>query len=220
METILSLDPANSTGFCISNINMEKKEACIIEYGYIEIEKDTKKEVEYVGDQCIDLMKKVSTLIDTHKVSHITVEDYFFSMSFSTGATVNVAYRTAIHILARQRNIPYTILNVSEWKKFIAGRATPTKEQKTKWGSTDAKKLFIQQALWERFNIRFPNHSISEKTRKPILFRFDIVDVVGQCIFYLMNKRKLASVTCSVPIPADVTHKGNTKKIFVYPSQC
>lgn len=227
IKRILSLDPAASTGYCITELN-ENKEATIIEYGYINIdtlkrkEKDdqTGKEVEvsYVGDHCIDLMKKVSLLIDAQKIDHITVEDYFFSLSFSTGATINVAYRTAIHILARQKNIPYTILNVSEWKKFVAGRCTPTKEQKAKWGKIDSKKLFIQQALWEIYKIKFPNHSLSEKTGKPILFRFDIVDVVGQCIFYLMKKRNIIKINCNVPIPPDVVHKGNVKKIFEYPT--
>lgn len=205
---VLVLDPAESTGYCL--VQLDGDSATIYEYGLINIAPH-----DYEGDRCIDLMNKVDQLITQHHVSHIVVEDYFFSRRFAKGCDMNMAYRTAIHILSRQRNLDYTILNISQWKKFIAGRTTPTREQKDKWGKAPAKKLMIQQALWEKYGFRFPNHSISEKTGKPIKFRFDIVDVVAQAVCYCRLYLDLRNVQLSVPVPEDVKIKSG-KATFIY----
>lgn len=213
MEILLALDPGSSTGYCLVNINKEEK-ADIYEYGFIDVTLTS----NYQGDHCIDLMNKIQTLITTHKVTHIAIEDYFFSKRFCNGSTVNAAFRTAIHILTRQNNIPYTILNISSWKTFVAKRATPTKEQKTKWGVTLAKKMYMQQALWEHYSFKFPNHSISTTTKKPIVFRFDIVDVIGQAIYYcgMICGVKRDKITMSVIAPNDIIWKKPSKKVFNY----
>jgi Holliday junction resolvasome RuvABC endonuclease subunit len=210
---ILVLDPGTSTGYCLVEV-VENESANIYEYGFIDVDITS----EHQGDHCLDLMQKIQELIDAHSVEHIAIEDYFFSRKFRNGCNVNGAFRTAIHILARQNSINYTILNISAWKTFVAQRSTPTREQKAKWGGEAAKKLFIQQALWDRLKFRFPNHSISEKTGKPIIFRYDIVDVVGQAVYY-------CGIHCAVPLKKiklgvepeeDVVFKKKMKKVFEY----
>ncbi len=222
---LLVLDPGSSTGYCLvsvdSTIGREEinapvyTSANIYEYGFIDVNLAS----NYQGDHCIDLMAKIQELIEEHAVNHIAIEDFFFSKRFVNGCGVNVAFRTAIHILARQNDIEYTILNISAWKTFVAGRSTPTKEQKKIWGKEPAKKLAIQQALWDRFKFKFPNHSLSESTGKPILFRFDIVDVVGQAVYYcgLICAIPLKKIVLSVDVPEDVTFTRQVKKRFEYP---
>jgi Holliday junction resolvasome RuvABC endonuclease subunit len=180
MRTILVLDPAASTGYSL--VHIDGQTATIYDYGFLDVETDS----EYNGDRCLDLMRQVHKLIIDNNVSHVAIEDYFFSKRFANGCDVNAAYRTAIHIQCRMLGIPYTILNISLWKKFVAGSSTPSKIQKAKWGKDPAKKLMVQEALWKKYGFRFPNHSISLKTGKPIKFRYDVVDAVAQAVFFCM----------------------------------
>lgn len=209
---LLALDPAASTGFCLVDVDVENDTANIYKYGFIEVDTSS----NYQGDHCINLMERLQNILNAHAVDHICIEDFFFSKRFATGCTVNVAFRTAIHILARQNSIDYTIVNISAWKTYIAGRSTPTKEQKKKWGADAAKKLYIQQALWEKYGFRFPNHSLSEKSGKPIAFRYDIVDVVGQAVYFCGMIQHIRNMTMSVDIPENVTFKRKIKKQFIY----
>jgi len=213
--TLLTLDPAISTGYCLTSIQVEDGfyiSASIFEYGFIDVDTSS----EFQGDWCIDLMRRVKELIDLYDVEHIAIEDYFFSKRFATGSNVNAAFRTAIHILSRQLDIEYTIINISAWKTFVAGRATPTKEQKKKWTALHAKKLYIQEALWTRRGFRFPNHSFSEKTKKPIAFRYDIVDVVGQAVYYCGLICGIRAISLDVEVPDDHLFKVKSKKVFDY----
>lgn len=206
---VLALDPAVSTGYCI--LSIENDTASIVKYGYIEV-----GNYEYSGDRCINLMDQVHQLIKYHDIEKVCVEDYFFSRKTANGSNVNAAFRTAIHIVTRQLNIPYEILNISLWKKYTAGRSTPTKEQKKKWGVEPAKKLMMQQALWEKHGIRFTNHSISLKTGKPVKFRYDIVDAVSMGIFYCRIYLNVRDIRCDVVPPDDVEFKKNPKVMFTY----
>lgn len=211
---VLTLDPGASTGFCITSLDFKTSTATIIEYGYLNVDTSS----NFQGDHCIDLMERVRSIIEKHYIKELAIEDYFFSKRFATGCNVNGAYRTAIHILARTASLPYTILNITSWKTFVAGRSTPTREQKKQWGATAAKKLYIQQALWDNFGIRFPNHSLSEKTGKPIVFRTDIVDVVAQTIYFCQMIKKMTRIENKVSIPPDVKLRvtGKKSKNFVY----
>ena len=210
-QNLLVLDPATSTGFCV--VKVEKDKANIHEYGFIDVTISS----EFQGDHCLSLMASILALITKHQINHIAIEDYFFSNKFRSGSNVNGAFRTAIHIIARQNNIEYTILNISAWKVFVAKRATPTKEQKVKWGAVKAKKLYMQQALYENFGFRFPNHSLSQTTNKPIVFRYDIVDVVGQACYYcgLICGIRKEDITLSVDY-VDVVWKKAPQKMFDY----
>lgn len=212
---LLVLDPATSTGFCLVNIGIEDgyyTTADIYEYGFIDADTSS----NFQGDHCLDLMGKLQNLITEHNVEHIAIEDYFFSRKFRNGCNSNAAYRTAIHILARQNDLDYTIINISAWKTFVAGSSRPSKEQKKEWGAEAAKKLYIQQALWERYSFRFPNHSLSDAGR-PILFRFDIIDVVGQAVYYCGLICGIGDIKMSVEIPEDVVFTRKVKKRFIYP---
>ena len=214
MFIILVLDPAASTGYCLVRVDKESKKANIYEQGFIDV---VVKDSVYQGDHCISLMNKVEELIDTHNVCHVAVEDYFFNGSTSTGANVNVAYRAAIHIEARKKNIPYTILNISSCKKYVAGRATPTKQQKETWGPVASKKLYMQEALYTKYNIRFPNYSISQKNGKPIAFRYDIVDAVAQAIYVCHAFFGINDVTSTVTVPNDNIFTKPPKYMYSYP---
>lgn len=207
---VLVLDPATSTGYCL--VDLQDDTADIYEYGFIDVDSSS----NYQGDHCLDLMERVKNLIDTECVGHIAIEDYFFSKRFATGCNVNGAYRTAIHILARQKGLEYTILNVSSWKTFVAGYSNPSREQKKLWGPGPAKKLFIQHALWTKYGFRFPNHSISETTGKPITFRNDIVDAVGQAVYYCGLCCGVRNITMSMEAAEDVVFKKPSKKRYVY----
>ncbi len=210
MSKILALDPAASTGYCL--VTLTEDSADIYREGYIQVNTTS----DYQGDHCIDLMNQLEQIIKDEDVNMILVEDYFFNRKTATGSNVNAAYRTAIHILARKLNIPYYIINISSWKTFVAGRSTPTKEQKKKWGAAPAKKLYIQDALWKKYKFRFPNHSISENTGKPIVFRTDIVDVVAQAVYYCGLVCGIKNITRSVTVPPDVALKTRTRKIYTY----
>jgi Holliday junction resolvasome RuvABC endonuclease subunit len=161
---------------------------------------------------------RIEKIVTKYGVTDIAVEDFFFSSKFTTGVSVNPAYRTAIYMRLRQMGLPYTILNISQWKSFIAGRSVPTKEQKLKYGKQPSKKIFIQQALWEKYSIRFPNHSLSENTGKPIKFRYDIVDAVAQCICFCRLHLNVPKIQCTVQNPPDVAFKKPFKDQFAYPS--
>ena len=201
--TILVCDPAESTGFAVVSVDEANSKADIFHYDYINVDNST----NYAGDALLDLSKKIKDLIIKYDVKMVVIEDYFFGSRFASGANMNPAYRAAIHMTVRSLGLPYEILNISQWKSFIAGRSTPTKEQKKKWSKTTANKLFIQEALWLRHGIKFPNHSISEKTGKPIKFRFDIVDAVGQAVCYCKLMIGIKDVSCSVNVPDDVEWK-------------
>jgi Holliday junction resolvasome RuvABC endonuclease subunit len=214
MSTILVLDPAQSTGYCLVSVYEEegKKVGNIYEYGYLEVDTSSL----YQGDHCLDLSHQIEVIIEKNKVTEIALEDYFFSKRFASGSSVNAAFRTTIHMLARRLDLHYEILNISAWKIFVSGRTTPTLEQKRKWGKLPAKKLAIQEALWKNYGFRFPNHSISTKTKKPIHFRYDIVDVVGQAVYYCLGIKRLAWISLGVEPLEDVTFKNPPKKVFEY----
>ena len=208
MEKILGLDPGASTGYCLATIDRASSTGTILEYGYLDIDKSA----EFRGDALLDLEHQLEVLIEKHRIDHIIFEDYNFNSKQKTGMTTNIAYRAVIELVARRRKIPYNVLSISQWKKFIAGRVTPSKEHNTKWGKV-AKKVMIQEALWLNHQLRFPNHSLSEATGKPIKFRYDVVDVVAQMVYFARDSRKVDKILSQVTVPADVVL---ADKWFVY----
>ena len=189
---VLALDPGASTGYCLTDTNSGE----IYAYGFLDVDDSNK----CIGYRCTQLQHAIDLICKAHLVEHVVVEDYFFSSRFASGVSVNAAYRTAIYMHCYQSHIPYTIINPSEWKKFIAGSARPDKKQKKKWGKEAAKKMMIVEALAKRWNILLPSYSISIKTGKPIKYRCDTSDAIGQMIFYLSSKLQIKSITCTVPL--------------------
>jgi len=208
-KKILILDPADSTGYCF--VEIIDNVAHIKDWGFVDIPSK-----EYSGDEYILFTKCIEELIDIYEPDVVAHEDYFFSKFASQGANKNCAYRALIQMTARKLDLHYEILNISLWKKFINGRTTATKLQKSTWGKEPAKKLMTQESLWEKWNIRFPNHSISKKTGKPIKFRYDIVDAVAMAIFYVSIYERVQEISYDVPLIDDIEFKKLPKGTFKY----
>jgi Holliday junction resolvasome RuvABC endonuclease subunit len=206
----LILDPANSTGYCILSVDIATSTADIAAWGFIDIDQHT-----YHGDQYIDLLNKVEKLILSNQISVVGVEDYFFSSRSSQGANLNCAYRAMIHLKCRQLNIHYDIINISLWKNFINGRMRPTKDQVAKWGKEPAKKLMTQESLYGKWNVVFPNHSISNTTGKPIKFRYDVVDAVAMAIYYARIYLNILNIKYSI-VTNNVVWKKIPKGTYEY----
>lgn len=209
---ILIIDPASSTGYCLYKFNESDVSADIISWGFIEVYNDT----DYDGDRYVEYRKNIKQLIEEHDVKMVGVEDYFFSKMSPQGSTLNCAYRAMVHLVCREVGIHYDILNISLWKKFINGRSTATKLQKSKWGKEPAKKLMTQESLWLKWNVRFPNHSISKKTGKPIKFRYDIVDAVAMAIFHASIYLHAKSISYNVNVCDDHDWKKIPKGTYDY----
>ena len=173
---ILSIDPANNTGWCIFN-----KKCKIIKYGFFTI-----KSTNFLGDQLIEMMVKIMNLIKENNIGDIVVEDYFFSRKFRNGCNVNPAYRSAIYIIVRLMGLQYTIINPIDWKKFIVGRVKPTKEEIKLYGKEKAKKIIVRNALKSKYSITFPD-IIQNENGKDIALKYDIVDAVAIGIYYIRS---------------------------------
>jgi Holliday junction resolvasome RuvABC endonuclease subunit len=195
---ILALDPATNTGYCI--IEVSKKSANIISYGSFKADTTS----PFQGDWCISLMGWVEEIVDEYEVSHVVIEDYFFNRFSAMGGSLNVAFRAAIWIRLRELNLKYTIISISAWKKFITGRTRPEKKQIKKYGKEKAKKIMIAESLYKKWGISLPTYSISEKTGKPINFKYDVSDAIGQGIYFCLLKYPKIKVICSIPLPPDL----------------
>ena len=212
MNTLI-VDPANSTGYCIYHFDESSQTAEIIGWGFIDIDQHT-----YAGDQYIDILSKIEKLIADNSIERVGVEDYFFSSKSSQGSTLNCAYRAMVHLKCRQLKLPYDIINISLWKNFINHRVRPTKEQKAKWGNEPAKKLMTQESLYKRWNVRFPNHSISSNTGKPIKFRYDVVDAVAMAVFHASIYLNAKTVKYAIPA-SDIAWSKIPKGTYEYGGQ-
>ena len=204
---LLGIDPAISCGWCVSEI--ENDTLTLIDCGFIEVSK-----CEYSGDTCLDLQKQIRELFEKFNVDEMVIEDYIFKSKTCQGSHINVYLRCACHMLCRELEKPYYIIPISNWKSIIAGRSTPSKEMKTYWGKELANKVFIQEALWVRYNIRFPNHSLSKKTKKPIKIKYDMIDAVGISIAYGYSKYMTTTICNIIEFPNDVDMK--TVRVYNY----
>ena len=208
---IVAFDPALSCGWCISSLDTNSGTVTLLENGYIVTEKS-----EYVGDMCLEFQKAALNIIEKYDdICEIVMEDYMFSKSKCQGAQLNVFLRGALMMLCRQLNKPYWIMSVSNWKSIIAGRSMPTRECVKYYGKALANKIFIQEALWLRYNVRFPNHSISHKTGKPISLKYDIVDATGINIAHVYANHNIKVVCNDISNSPDVSMKCN-KKMYSY----
>tara|TARA_Y100000389_G_scaffold198012_1_gene233704 strand:- start:7348 stop:8196 length:849 start_codon:yes stop_codon:yes gene_type:complete len=194
---LLSLDPAQSCGWSIFKIynRSESKEntdsvSVLIKCDFLEVDMKS----DYVGDSCISLQEQVKKIIEEWNVDEICVEDYFMSSKKCQGANLNVYLRGSIYILCRELNLHYDIIPIWGWKSFVAGQTTPGKEMKKYYGKELANKIFIQEALWLRYNLRFPNYCISKNTGKPISLRYDMIDSVGIGLFHIHRRHNCSKL--------------------------
>lgn len=211
---VLAVDAGASCGYAVAKIDPTLRSATVCEYGFMDIDTSSR----YIGDWCRNLMSRLDLIQDRVSATDIAVEDYFFSSRHKSGANVNPIYRAAIYIWARNRGLPHHTLGITNWKTFVAGRSTATREEKAAWGAERAKKLMIARALWERHQIRFPNFSISETTGRPIALRMDCVDAVGQAIYAAHMIYACKDFSCSVPVPPDHAFPKTTKSAIDYRS--
>ena len=198
---LLVIDPAMSSGYAVFAWNGASI-VSIEAYGDMAIEGVTN------GHQCIAMMESVSELIKTHRPNRVLVEDYFFRGRTANGSTMNVALRAATWMACTTCNVEYSTVPPITWKKFIVGRSKPSVSENTMWGA-HADKIIVQHALWRLFSIRFPNHSISHKTQKPVKMRYDAVDAVAMGIWYYSVNSLSAPITQwtnTVAISLDVPH--------------
>jgi Holliday junction resolvasome RuvABC endonuclease subunit len=220
-ETTLVVDPAITTGWALIKIydcgaDCYRGEIC--EYGHVTI-----PESETDGDMCNWIFDWIGQMIEIHSITHVVEEEFFFSKRYATGSPLNIAVRTAIEMSVRKKGLQYTKVNPRIWKSFVAGRSTPTKEQVKLWGKLSAKKLFIQQALFENFGFRFSDHSLSKpspknKKQRPVKLNMDQVDAVGIAVFYCCVLNRIQEITLTVPPPPDVGMALKPKvKLFIYP---
>lgn len=208
MTVILSIDPATSCGWCVAHI--ENSILHITDCGHVEVTK-----TEFTGDMCLELQERIDKLFIEHKPDEMVIEDYIFSGRKCQGAHLNLYIRGALHMLCRRHNKPYTIASISNWKSIIAGKSMPSGDMKKYYGKELANKIFIQEALWLRYTIRFPNHSISQKTKKPIALKYDMVDAVGIAIAHVYSKYNIKEVKFLKDFPSDVPKFGKTKQ-YIY----
>lgn len=195
---VLALDPGSSCGYAFASLS-DQNTVDVFEYGAFDIPDALSR-----GPQCLYLMAEVRKLLAKHPVELVGIEDYFVSGRFNSGVDLNYFFRAAIVIACEQDGMKYEMMNPSNWKVFVAGRSTPTKEQKLRYGKQVAKKAMIVEALRDRYGIKVPNHSISEKTGKPIQFRYDTTDAIGQVMYACNLVVPITRFTCSVAVPADV----------------
>ena len=207
---VLGIDPAISCGWCVGDVNTNSNKIDIIDCGHIEINKS-----EFTGDMCLEMQSQVATLFEKYNVDEMVIEDYVFSGKKCQGAHLNLYIRGALHMLCRKHEKPYTIMPISNWKSIIAGRSMPTNDMKKYYGKELANKIFIQEALWVRYNIKFPNHSISHKTQKPISIKYDMIDAVGITIAYVYSKYNIKNVIFCKQFPGDIERK-TKQKIYEY----
>lgn len=201
---ILILDPALSTGVCLMSIVDDI--AHITYCDYLDIEEDLHK-----GKQYSNYLEAIKKIIVSNNIDFVAHESYFFSKFASQGADLNCSNRAMIQLACAtaypDKMIPYDVISISLWKKFICGRTTATTELKKQFGKESSKKIMTQIALYEKYGIRFPNHSISANTGKPIKFRYDIVDVVAMAIFTAKITFNVSKISYEVKCLPDIIFK-------------
>ena len=203
---ILSVDPGIHSGYAILKVESDVK-CDILEYGIIDMEMQIDKN-DCMADTCLYFQTQIKELIQKWNVTDVCFEDYFFSKKTCTGAYVNVWLRCSIALCVRP-HLHYSVINISEWKRYIAGYVTPSRLMVKKYTKKLALKYMIQEALWVRYNIRFCNHSISTKTGKPVTFKSDQVDAVAIGIFHAstITRNHRLQVDCSFKPPSDIMTK-------------
>lgn len=198
---LLSIDPATTTGWCVLEFSppgtLDDEEGsgmvCIQDYGYFTIDTSS----EYEGDHCKNMQNRILDLIDKWNIDEVCLEDYFFSRKARQGANKNVYFRGSIITLLRDttlmKNIKdekmhYGIVNIYNWKKYMNGKSTVSKELKKKY-KANANKMVTVISLWEKHNIKFPNSFLSEKGKnKMVNMKMDVVDSIAIGLYYIFDK--------------------------------
>jgi len=205
MTKYLVIDPGHSSGWCLFTINNFNLQ--IRDYGFYDVQRKTDLE----GDSYLNYEEWVQTKLNETKAEVIIREGYFFKSRFRQGSHVNVAYRTVIDMVACRNKLKYFVVQPGEWKGWICGRSRPSKLQIQQYGKTNAKKWMVQEALYCKYQIKFPNFSLSQKNGKKIKFRHDTVDAIAMAIFFGFKQLNIKEVEMQVELVEDVDWKGKLK---------
>lgn len=176
---ILALDPSASvTGWCF----FDGKEVC--NAGWVQF-----KKTEYNGDRYLEAKRWLKDALNIWKPDLVLTEGYFFSKRFATGTSVNSEIRGCLKMTVREAELPYKVINPTEWKKTLMGRVYPTKAEKRKYGKLKANKMITYTYLIDEYDIFFPEKVTNPRTNKMINFKFDISDAIGILIAHLRTNK-------------------------------
>lgn len=170
---IIAFDPSMSTGVAIGIIKNNK--LYIEKVGLIFGNKDLDQ-----GFAFLDYDVKVTKLLLLEEPNFVVQESYFASRGCTQGLEVNFGLRAIIAMACARENKPLFITSPSEWKRVVAKRSTPTKEDKEKF-KNKAKKAFIQEAIKQK-GIFLPEKYIGEKERN-VNVPSDVWDAIGILIY-------------------------------------
>lgn len=173
--TILSLDPSSAaTGWAIF------EDGVISLAGFSE----SFKPEEYDGDRYRKVYDWLGQILRVVGPDLILVESYFFSKKFATGSDINSEMRAIMKMAIRDLQIPYEIINPTDWKMALLGRVRPTRAEKKKWGKEKAKKIIVVNAL-EELGLKCPQRIVNPTTKKKVKFKYDVSDAIGILLYHL-----------------------------------
>jgi len=187
---LLSIDPAKCSGWSVFNCNNE----CILEkYGLVNT---TSIKYNNVGEELLAYKNYIIKLVKDYNIDFVVLEDYFFSSRFKSGSNLNPAFRSIIWLLCAELNIPFKIINISNWKKYIGGCIKPDKVTVRKFGRKLANKEYIKQALIDKYNLVLDNMVYDLVRDKLVPTKYDVCDSIAIGIYHL-STLSLTRITAS-----------------------
>lgn len=186
MPTVLSIDPATSTGWAIFNIN--NRNVTKVDHGIMVFNHVTE------GDLMSKIYKWVTHVCEKFEVSHVALENYFFSSRAKQGANINLYIRGAIMMAANDLKLPYDIINITDWKYYICGTKRASKELIARMPGKSAKsrrekanKEMVREAIRDRWNFELASHMVSSAGNL-VTTKSDELDAIAIGIYYCFFK--------------------------------
>jgi Holliday junction resolvasome RuvABC endonuclease subunit len=178
-DRILSLDPSSAaTGWCFY------EDGVITSSGFevFLIDKEARE-----GERLNRVRDWLKNMICLFEPDLVILESYFFRGKFASGSDLNPEIRGAMKMACADLDVDHTMMIPSHWKKVVAGRMSPTKSEKRKYGKEKAKKVFIVDSLEKTYGIECPKKIRNPKTNKMINFKYDITDAIGILVCFLIE---------------------------------
>lgn len=170
----LSIDPATSSGYAIFNVEKQ-----LIHYGFF------KPRTSNLENELSDIHDFFKRLIHEHKITNVFIEDFKVgSRQQKSAAEKSYSIRAILRYLAYKQNCKIKVVNISEWRKYIVGKANISKEDKKKHGK-DANKIMVINALKNKYNIILPDKTENPLTGNHNKTPYDITDAIAIGLFSL-----------------------------------